>query len=52
MAHPPEEFSRNCCGWIDIDNNFMFFTDEKMWRGVCNLFGIKTSSKKQVSKQK
>lgn len=27
------------CGWIELDNGFMFFTDEKMWRTTCQLFG-------------
>jgi len=44
---------RSCSyGWLEIDNHFMFFTDEKMWRGSCDLFGVKTPSKKQVSKKK
>lgn len=29
------------CGWFELDNAFMFFiTDEKMWRGTAELFGI------------
>ena len=39
-----------CCGWFDIDNDFMFFTDEKMWREFCGGFSIKVPSKKQMSK--
>lgn len=39
-------------GWLELDNGFMFFTDETMWRNTCQLFEIKTPSKKEVSKQK
>jgi len=38
-------------GWLELDNGFMFFIDEKMWRGSCDLFGVKTPSKKKVSKK-
>ncbi len=44
--------SRRCIGWLEIDNGYMFFTDEKMWRGACQLFGVRTPSKKKVSKKK
>ena len=37
-------------GWLELDNGFMFFTDEKMWRGSCKWFEVATPSKKKVSK--
>ena len=40
----------DCSGWFDIENDFMFFSDEKMWRNVSNFLGIKTPSKKKISK--
>lgn len=41
---------RDVCGWFDLDNDFMFFTDEKMWREMCGGFSVKVPSKKQMSK--
>jgi len=37
-------------GWLELDNGFMFFSDQKMWRASCDWFGVKTPSKKKVSK--
>lgn len=28
-------------GWIELQNGYMFFIDETMWRGFCKLFGVK-----------
>lgn len=49
LAGEGSEYSK-CCGWFDIDNDFMFFTDEKMWREFCDGFSVKVPSKKQMSK--
>ena len=27
-------------GWLELDNGFLFFTDEDMWRGAAHLFGV------------
>lgn len=43
--------SHGIYGWIDIKNDYMFFTDEKMWRKFCDLLEIKVPSKKQISKK-
>lgn len=51
LAMSGKEPRRCPCGWIELDNGFMFFTDEKMWRISCKLFGVKTPSKKKVSKE-
>lgn len=40
---PHAEFERDglaTVGWLELDNGFMFFTDEKMWQGTCELFGV------------
>lgn len=29
-------------GWIDLDNNFMFFTDKEVFEKAANIFGLKT----------
>ena len=50
MSMSGKEASRCSYGWLELDNGFMFFTDEKMWRGSCDMFGVKTPSKKKVSK--
>jgi len=49
LAGEGSEYSK-CCGWFDIDNDFMFFTDEKMWRNFCDGLSVKVPSKKQMSK--
>jgi hypothetical protein len=28
------------CGWLELNNGFMFFTDRTMWEQTSNLFGI------------
>lgn len=28
------------CGWVELDNGFMFFSDEDMWRNFCRLFDV------------
>lgn len=28
------------CGWLEIDNHFMFFTDKEMYENVIKAFGI------------
>ncbi len=37
-------------GWLDLENGFFVFSDETMWRKTCELFGVKTPSKKKVKK--
>jgi hypothetical protein len=49
LADAGSDYSQ-CCGWFDIENDFMFFTDEKMWREFCDGFSVKVPSKKQMSK--
>ena len=43
-------YMRDCCGWFDIENDFMFFTDEKMWRSFSQALDIIIPSKKKVRK--
>lgn len=35
-----EKHGRPVEGWLELDNGFMFFTDEKMWRNTCTLFDV------------
>lgn len=42
---------RPIVGWLELDNGYMFFTDVTMWRRTCDLFGVKTPSKKKMSKE-
>lgn len=30
-------------GWLELDNGFMFFANEDMWREFCELFGVVVS---------
>lgn len=52
LADLPKDINREIVGWWELDNGFMFFTDEKMWRGICDALDVKVPSKKQVSKKK
>ena len=49
LAGEGSDYSK-CCGWFDLENDFMFFTDEKMWREMCDGLSVKVPSKKQMSK--
>ena len=35
-----EEWAKHTCGWLELDNGFMFFTDRTMFAKTCTLFGI------------
>lgn len=35
---PQEERDRETCGWIEIDNGYMFFLDLDMWQKASGLF--------------
>jgi len=35
---PEKEWDRDVCGWLELDNGFMFFTDEDMWSKTAELF--------------
>jgi hypothetical protein len=45
LANDTGPYRPSCCGWFDIDNDFMFFTDEKMWREFCDGLSVKVPSK-------
>lgn len=38
---PVNEWDGDTQGWLELDNGFMFFTDEQMWASTCELFGVK-----------
>lgn len=37
---PVETWDSETCGWLELDNGFLFFTDETMWENACALFGV------------
>ena len=37
---PAKKTMRRACGWIELDNGFMFFGDKDMFEKTCNLFMI------------
>lgn len=37
---PHNEWDSDTCGWLELDNGFLFFTDRDMWQAACGLFGI------------
>lgn len=36
----PDEFPMRVAGWLELNNPFMFFTDDEMWGKTCNLFAV------------
>jgi hypothetical protein len=40
---PSEDFHGRTVGWLELDNGFMFFTDEQMWLDTAALFGVVTA---------
>lgn len=41
---PVEDRDRETCGWLEISNGFLFFSDEPMWQKACALFGVDVTS--------
>lgn len=39
-----EPYTDRLAGWLELDNGFMFFTDETMWSKTCELFGVETAA--------
>lgn len=37
---PTEDYHGRTVGWLELNNGFMFFTDEQMWAQTCDLFGV------------
>ncbi len=35
-----KSYYNDLCGWIELNNGFMFFTDEEMWKECSELFEI------------
>ena len=42
------EADRTPCGWIELDNLFMFFSDRNMWEGFCQIFGVNPCSVPEI----
>ena len=40
---PVTEYDSEVCGWLELDNGFLFFTDEEMWQKTCHIFGVESS---------
>lgn len=39
---PYSEYDGRTVGWLELDNGYMFFTDEDMFKGACSLFGVES----------
>jgi hypothetical protein len=37
---PGRDWDTETCGWLELDNDFFFFTDEGMWEKTAALFSI------------
>lgn len=37
---PYEKWDTDICGWLELNNGFLFFTDQEMWEKSCSLFGV------------
>lgn len=38
-----ENFAKDICGWIELDNGYFFSTDREMFEKTASLFGVDTS---------
>jgi hypothetical protein len=38
----PGEYPTRVCGWLELDNNWMFFTNKEMYEATAHIFGVKT----------
>ena len=38
---PENNWDRDVCGWLELDNGFFFFTDKEMFEKTAKLFGVK-----------
>lgn len=38
---PFNEWDGETCGWLELSNGFMFFTDPDMWAATCEIFGVR-----------
>lgn len=39
---PYSEYDGRTVGWLELDNGYMFFTDEDMFKSTCSLFGVES----------
>jgi hypothetical protein len=37
-------------GWLELDNGFMFFTNEEMWQRTCALFSVDVPDQEPVKR--
>jgi hypothetical protein len=37
---PNYKLDKNIYGWVEINNGFMFFIDEEMFKKICNIFNL------------
>lgn len=45
----PGRYVPDTCGWLELDNGFMFFTDREMWTAMCALLGLGGAADKAAS---
>jgi hypothetical protein len=38
---------RRTCGWLELDNGYMFFSDKEMFERTCQVFGIEFPAKEK-----
>lgn len=41
---PDPEYPSRTKGWLELDNGFLFFTDQTMWEKASGLFGLGTAA--------
>lgn len=40
VLRPAGDYTPKTCGWLELDNGWMFFTDREMWAKTCAAFGV------------
>lgn len=41
VLNPSGRYPERVCGWLELNNGFMFFTNKEMWGNTADLFGVK-----------
>lgn len=44
---PHSEWDGDVCGWLELNNGFLFFTDREMWEATAGLFGTSVPSSRE-----
>ncbi|NBQ67347.1 MAG: hypothetical protein EBU46_00335 [Nitrosomonadaceae bacterium] len=47
--HPQRDWDRNICGWLELDNGFIFTIDATMFQRFAEVFGVQPSDTNAIT---